>query len=313
MEGPNKKKLVIAGPHGDERNAQRVIMVAQRHFIKNGGTADTVLYFIPCLSPTMAFADARGIPVVDEIGNKLSIDEAVSRISIPYLHNLIAKQVPIDPRDPNKTGLLRTLIQDSNGTAFKTFEDYKAGKVDPEYPRYGIDANRDIRGSLVSTRNFGLFIDSLRRNTSVENIKVIMMHGYYQGGGVFGTYSVKSGEEAVMDNNDAKYFANALWDYLYPPPIADFFSGTDTEPLKYAGEWNQTLYRDHGGILSVDIELPRNFDEGRRNETVNGQKKYNPQDVLEQFDGILARNKGSYYGLLDGCSELIDKYIEKTD
>jgi hypothetical protein len=56
-------KLVIAGPHGDKRNAQRLVMAAQQYFIKEGGVpTDTVLYFIPCLSPTMCFADARGIP-----------------------------------------------------------------------------------------------------------------------------------------------------------------------------------------------------------------------------------------------------------
>jgi hypothetical protein len=70
-DGPNKKKLVIAGSHGDERNAQRVIMATQRYFINEGDIPDDLaLYFIPCLSPTMCFADARGIPLVDMEGTR---------------------------------------------------------------------------------------------------------------------------------------------------------------------------------------------------------------------------------------------------
>jgi hypothetical protein len=37
-------------------------MEMQKYFIDKGPPVDTVLYFIPCLSPTMCFADARGIP-----------------------------------------------------------------------------------------------------------------------------------------------------------------------------------------------------------------------------------------------------------
>jgi hypothetical protein len=61
--------LVIAGPHGDERNAQRLIMAAQRHFINTGVDDDNLLlYFIPTLSPTMTTV-RRGKSLKNTPGN----------------------------------------------------------------------------------------------------------------------------------------------------------------------------------------------------------------------------------------------------
>jgi hypothetical protein len=222
-----KYKLVIAGPHGDERNAQRLIMAAQRYFIQHGAPADTVLYFIPCLSPTMCFADARGIPIVNATGemyingNSLSsINEAVSKLrskehDIPYLHDLIA------------TRQIREM----------TLRNHIQGQTDPVSPRYGVDANRDYHSKLPSTIVFRNFIDGVKRNCDVSDIRqtctviydsneekeegpferstirhlcFLMIHGYDSRGGVYGPYVMfgkGTAEEwpARMSDKDKEY------------------------------------------------------------------------------------------------------------
>jgi hypothetical protein len=312
-------------------------MAAQRYFTftREGTTADTVLYFIPCLSPTMCFADARGIPnefwenteqEVPTVHTKtskkvkvltLSNNQAVLKegLTIPVLHDSLVEPVMDDIFEWNnatekyewkcKEIIMRTAIQDCNGRAFENMEDYTNNKVNPQYPRHGIDANRDIRKSLQSTRMFEAFIKNLLTSVRAENIKVIMMHGYDTEGTVYGTYEVKSVSEAKM-TDDGKYFARALWEYLYVAEnrINNFYSNTGTDPLAYTGEWNQLLYKETCGILSVDIELPNSFDEGRR----GGSPSYHAEKVRETFEGILTGGKGNYYELLKDYNEIIDGY-----
>jgi hypothetical protein len=337
--GNAARKLVIAGPHGDERNAQRLIMAAQRHFTQQGGIpTDTALYFIPCLSPTMCFADARGIPnefwenTEQEIPTKYTRSSAKVKVltlfnkqarlkpglTIPALYDALVKTVRDDIWEWNNvTGkgerinreiIMRTAIQDCNGEAFRNMTDYNSNNVDDYYPRHGVDANRDIRKSLESTRMFEGFIKELLTSTRPENIKVIMMHGYYSDGGVFGVYEVKSANKAEMVDG-GKYFAHAIWAYLYNEPIGEipeFYGNTETNPLGFAGEWNQVLYKDNRGILSVDIELPFSFDEGRRGQT--DWRAYNANKVIEEFDGILARGQGNYFELLKAYDTEINDY-----
>jgi hypothetical protein len=242
----------------------------------------------------MCFADARGIPVVDEEGKPLSLEEAKEGITIPYLHDLIATEVP---RDQGDKKLLRSLIQDENGTAFNNIDDYNGGIINKDYPRYGIDANRDIRKSLESTQVFDAFISSLTTVTRPENIKVIMVHGYYPNGAVFGTYTVddQGKVDMVPEGED---FAKMIHGALFTSEFKKFYDDTQREPLRYAGEWNQVLYREHGKIISVDIELPKElFDEGRRNEqSIN---RYDSAKVKETFDGVLVPGKDSFQSVLE--------------
>jgi len=316
-----EKKLVIAGPHGDERNAQRLIMAAQKYFIKNNIPADTVLYFIPCISPTMAFADARGIPVVNENGERVSsIDGLLDEYrrhgkTIPYLHDLIAKEVPTTPNGTTKR-LLRTSIQNHNESAYSSFENYQADIRDGNYPLYGIDANRDVKPWLASTNRFLEFIENLNRGRNPEDIKIIMIHGYKSGGGVYGTYKVESGEKATLVSDEIRDTSKAIWSYLFVydnnSEKDDFYGSTDKHPLDYAGEWNQLLYREFG-ILSVDIELPNfPYDEGRRGDLTvgNDYKIRTPEKIREDFgnDGVLVSRKGGFYKLLKEYNDVINKY-----
>jgi hypothetical protein len=312
-----RKTIIIAGPHGDERNAQRLIMAAQKHFIRDGAPADTNMYFIPCLSPTMAFADARGIPVVDEDGNNEGITTVLNKLTIPYLHDLIATEVPRKPEKSTAKKLLRSLIQTYNGTAFASFADYP-NNISNTYPLYGIDANRDVQvlvneqKALPSTQSFIGFIRTLG---SSQNIKVIMVHGYYRDGGVFGQYEIKMGTlqnrtpgpVAVLVDG-AQNFAYAFWNYLFRSTPDPFFPDTEFVPLKFAGEWSQILHEKFR-ILSVDVELVRddnntlrNFDEGCRGDS---DREYGPGKVREDKDfesGVLEKGpepKGSFYELLE--------------
>jgi hypothetical protein len=64
-------------------------------------------------------------------------------------------------------------------------------------------------------------------------------------------------------------------------------------------EWSQILYKDLGGILSVDVELPSEaYNEGYRGE--GGDRAYVSSTVKnDDFNGgVLATDKGSFYDLL---------------
>jgi hypothetical protein len=275
----------------------------------------------------MAFADARGIPVIYENGSRiqdgngnLKMTEILGRITIPYLHDFIAAN--IGGRGP----VLRTLIQSSgtNGIAFASYADYQSGKLGNNYPRYGIDANRDVwatvpgkQGALPSTQWFVRFIRGLISGTYApkpENVKVIMMHGYDDTGTVYGTYTVNPEGTADMVLAGETY-AYAFWNYLFDSrkmkPFYD--SGTDntkTHPFKFAGEWSQILYKNFQ-ILSVDIELPNGwpYNEGYRGE--GGGRAYKPNWVKnDDFNkGVLVTGGKSFYDLLETYSVVIDEYI----
>jgi hypothetical protein len=316
------KKLVIAGPHGDERNAQRLIMAAQKRFVK-GETqpaSDTTMYFIPCLSPTMAFADARGIPVVEITNNvavrRLSINEALSRtkLTIPYLHDLIATRITTTNQVSAYTGLLRSLIQGTkddkgidllqNGVAFDTYAQYAANTIKADYPRYGIDANRDVGQWLPSTTCFIGFMRAFIDNRiNPGDIKVIMVHGYEGSGAVYGTYRVTPALVAEMVP-EGKIFADTFRKFLYGDiNFTDLYTSTGSAPLVYAGEWSQILYRRFN-ILSVDVELPSGaYNEGYRGE--GGDRAYVSSTVKnDDFNGgVLVR--GSFYELLRLYSDII--------
>jgi hypothetical protein len=210
------RKLVIACPHGDERNAQRLIMALQKHFIEEGPRTSTVIYFIPSLSPTMTFADVRGIPnkfwkkTGDEtwkMGEAMKVNEGgyfdgkfelITDLKIPALHDELARKYDstnnrVDIIDEVNGTLLRTLIQDQK---------------DPFAPKWGVDANRDVTYSLKSNDAFidfivmleethipprnrmtstrVIFSDIYNNNKEVEsplmhtinNFRVLMIHGY---------------------------------------------------------------------------------------------------------------------------------------
>jgi hypothetical protein len=154
----------------------------------------------------MCFADARGIPVVDRNGNSRRWDDVKNSLTISDLHDLIAENIPIAPGSREKK-LLRTLIQLENGIAGQ-----------PDYPKYGIDANRDVNLNLVSSIAFNSFMRNIYQQTNTSsrnetgvriydmdtkgytdeitrstarNIQVFMMHGYEDNGAVYGPYSVK--------------------------------------------------------------------------------------------------------------------------
>ena len=311
-------KLVIASPHGDERNAQRLIMAAQKYFIKEGAPADMVYYFVPCISPTMAFADARGIPVVNknnvrEPSIKQLLDDYRTNTNgknIPYLHDLIAMEVPITPNSTTKR-LLRTSIQNHNGSAFATFDDYKNGRRNQGYPIYGIDSNRDVEPWLDSTKCFIAFMERLCDSPGApDNIKVFMVHGYKDGGGVFGTYDINLTERKAELLPAARDMAYAFWAFLFGGRPEDFYGSTRTLPHNYVGEWNQILYR-RLGVLSVDIELPdAPYDEGRRGELPPDGNYYKPDRIKEDFgdDGVLIQRRDGFFRLLETYPSAITDY-----
>ena len=210
------QKLVIASPHGDERNAQRLIMAIQKYFLQHGSPEDTLIYFVPCLSPTMCFSDARGIPNIFWKNEENKEDEKYgeyekqlpplsdgkfklgSNLTIPALHNELDKRYT----DPEK--LIRDLIQ---------------AQDNPSAPIWGVDANRDVTLSLPSNQAFSAFINDIQSQLplvytetnvkiydpadqseipsskrTINNLRVLMIHGYdnrQSDGCVYGPYSVK--------------------------------------------------------------------------------------------------------------------------
>jgi hypothetical protein len=312
-DSPGNKKLVIAGPHGDERNAQRLIMKAQWYYTKQGAPKDTVLYFIPSISPTMAFADARGIPIVDKNNTMRSIDYALGIATVPQLHDLIAERIG------GKT--LRNHIQDQE---------------DPVNLQWGVDANRDFHKKLPSTKAFIGFIDGIRnrcdrsiiRTTSttvydpneekeigpferatIRYLCFMMIHGYDSGGGVYGPYVAVSGKEkwpAGMSDED-KLYVNAIREKLgfsllslrridvanYKPDESvddpHLYSKTEYNARKYQGEWSELLYNRN--VWSVDIEMPEIYDEGRRNDE-DANKEYKREKIVNPLPDLKLLSKG---------------------
>jgi hypothetical protein len=154
------------------------------------------------MSPTLFFADARGLPFVKEengayawknagaytytpnlpdaeyersIRDQLVIEDQshqVKALSIPKLHDFMAKD----------DALAHVRIQEGNGSPIK--------------PNYGIDANRDYHRVLKSTVECENYIKDLG---SGANITVIMMHGHESGarGNNYRTYSYN--EKQISD------------------------------------------------------------------------------------------------------------------
>jgi hypothetical protein len=238
-------------------------MLTQRYFINEGidSNLGLALYFIPSISPTLAFADARGLPIVDKDGKKYEPDDADSKKSIEtalkahteiqYIHDLI--------REPVGGIILRNQIQSQRN---------------PENPRYGIDSNRDYNMALPSSRAFKGFIELLTRNTDRDKLNVFMMHGYTEYGDVYGPYYLNSRGKVRM-TNEVKGYVNYIRSTLFnhrniertnshidenvnDPDRQFYFADTLENPGKYKGEWVYHLYANdkENGILCFDIELP---------------------------------------------------------
>jgi hypothetical protein len=299
-----QKKLVIAGPHGDERNAQRLIMKAQRHFIQHGAPANTVLYFIPCISPTMAFADARGIPNEfwkDGVNGKSMLQARITdtgifrigfsidkgKLTIPKLHDMLGDRYDKDTCEKVTEGgiLFRDLIQDKENNGL------------PSNPRWGVDANRDITLSLDSSWAFAGFVKMLtsadiQRKTGKSNgsCTFFMMHGYDSTkpgndnrGCVYGQYNVGTNDIGTIPPEIKGYIdfmTQSLYGYKNAASgnskndKAYFYKGIDNM-AEFNGEWVRHLYGDGKDrkILAFDIELPEDYRQGTRG------KGYNPFHV----------------------------------
>jgi hypothetical protein len=289
------RKIIVAGPHGDERNAQRVIMKTQKYFITNEPPADTALYFIPCLSPTMCFADARGIPNRfwkggEKDGSVLQNGpfELNGSLSIPELHDNMKYE------QRNELQRQRNQIN----------------------PDVGVDANRDYHLSLPSSQAFMRFITAIKPNTT-NDINVFMIHGYAgynekRPGDVYGPYTIetKDGKKyaymAKTIKNYVLYILDSLFDKEYTSNATNstdggfFYMDKNLIPEQCAGEWSRHLYGEDGGkgILSFDIELPQSYNEG-----VNGapggdgrDKAYNPNDVESAVLPFFKNNAGKIVG-----------------
>jgi hypothetical protein len=281
------RKIIVAGPHGDERNAQRVILQTQRYFV-NPNTSNTseddfpddlVLYFIPCLSPTMAFADARGIP--NEFWKGYT--EGSPLKDGPFV---IEGEFKISDLHDKLLNPMRNAIQ------------FQSNPLEPDH---GVDANRDYYFSLNSSKAFAKFVESLigidiRLPNPGEyngNCTVFMIHGYDSTkasginknycGAVYGQYKVNDSYVGTIPPIIIKYIdfmTQRLFGYKNASSInKDYFYDNDNKVKKYQGEWAWHLYGKDGkpGILSFDIELGESYREGERGAV--GTRKYDANKV----------------------------------
>jgi hypothetical protein len=250
----------------------------------------------------MCFADARGIP--KEFLDGTGPFRVKGSLTIPLLHDAM-------------TGSLRNSLQK---------------QLDPANPNVGVDANRDYYESLVSTRTFRAFMDNIKAgcDTSGNNMRttttiiydtvdskeldpitcstvrylcVLMIHGYEEGGAVYGPYAVARKEPnqewpARMSDADKAYVndirSELSWGELGKisisaenfnndnPPDDPYLYGkkyseeeqrrtsirsnaTEYDAREYRGEWSTSLYLKN--IWSADIELPQGaYDEGIRGD-----------------------------------------------
>jgi hypothetical protein len=306
-----KKKIVIAGPHGNERNAQFVVLQSQRHFIQYGLPKNTVLYFIPCISPTLFFADARGLPFVKEENGKYAFsdnfshsdntDSSVIRntingiynfLTIPKLHDFMAEKIDGE--------IVHTKLQSHNGNSIS--------------PIYGIDANRDYYNVLKSTQVFGNFINDLRKIPEIITLTVFMLHGYdsearkrvkgeaerdYPGsdhqGAVYGPYLVDANNKMYLPEDFMRYtdlVTLCLFGYRQTKAGSIYTTERSSNYIfenakdKYLGEWTKKLYDEFGRIFCFDIELAESYRQGTRGKTgTSGKdKEYVPELVIKRHE-----------------------------
>jgi len=261
------------------------------------------LYFIPAMSPTLFFADARGLPFVlggdkyKEIKDiykyckdekektstiKKTIKEIYGFLTIPKLHDFMEKKVDGE--------LMHDNIQSFN--------------ISPLEPKYGIDANRDYHNLLKSTDVFYSFINNLGANS--ENTTVFMMHGYdsknrmragYDNykrrditgqGAVYGPYLEKDDkmylDDKLMRNTDLLtlclfgYKNQIINNVNEVTRSKNYMFDFDSKPNKYYGEWTQIL--DKQNIKCYDIELAENYRQGTRGKI--GNEQYSSDFVINR-------------------------------
>jgi len=301
-------------------------MLAQKYFIPKGAPDETVLYFIPCLSPTMAFADARGIPFIKEEGDKyfileynkindIKIKKIYDLLSIPKLHDFMAEEINVTINNKKNNYLVRDLIQKYNES--------------PLVPRFGIDANRDQNLALSSSNAFFEFIKEINhedipkfdmiKTTDKKNreeiakeildrkIRVFMIHGYNLPGRPFGPYwadeNAKPKWKLATTFNDREHI-KILIDKLDMVPIEAeeerkyIWPDAIDNPTNYRGEWLRRIYTECK-IWTCDIEL------GSSNSEYNANKKENYYN-----EGVRTNNDDSYIASRIGNTTL--KYLKTT-
>jgi hypothetical protein len=260
------------------------------------------------MSPTLFFADARGLPFMEEDGEKYkaapitsypgnqpdrvykkTIEDAlkkVKEISIPKLHALMEERVD--------GYLMHDAIQSHNGSS-------------PRRPKYGIDANRDYHSVLKSTEAFEKFIEKIRGMP--DNITVLMLHGYdgtavkeVEGeksnseGTIYGPYFVEDDKIYLTKKfmEDIDFITLYLFGYRYKKGnsndkfqysknyLFDDNAATVSGASKYIGEWCRRLY-DRDKINCYDIELGEDYREGTRGKTgtAGTSKRYDTNKVIK--------------------------------
>jgi hypothetical protein len=270
--GPNKNRIVIAGPHGDERNAIFAILETQKNFIVNGFPSENlILFFIPAVSPTMFFADVRGI-----------------------LNQFW--QTPMSP--PFKLDKVKATIPELH-EKIKYKERYalQYNQVNQRNPNIGVDTNRDYYFSFPSNQCFANFIQTL---TSVDiqrgigsndgSCTVFMIHGYDSTkapnktstqGSVYGQYKVANNIGTITKEikRYIDYITQSLFGYINAKSgernsNKSYFYKEKDNMSEFEGEWIRHLYGEKGesGILAFDIELGETYRQGTRDNDYESKK-----------------------------------------
>jgi hypothetical protein len=345
------RQLVIAGPHGNERMARFVVLETQRFYIENPTKVpeNTTFHFIPAMSPTLFFADARGLPFINLIQKKETngkieyeiskdnknprdfIGKIYAELTIPLLHKFIAEEV--------NGVLMHTNIQFNNGS--------------PKNPIYGIDANRDYHNLLKSTQAFNHFINVQKPTRYYpdplpENLTVIMLHGHEDvkdrkrtydtannnQGTICGPYKIHDKEYGFITHDIIKqvdFMTAALFGYMYNMPGEDdryrpfdpskdigtkrqknFFYLEKIDVTEFEGEWSRKLYGDVNSqdIPCFDIELSNNYRDGTR----GGAPNYKPTMVVDRHDRkynllFFMEGNGRFANILGNIVFKSDSYV----
>jgi len=227
--------LVIAGPHGDERNAQRLILWSQIQFSITAPPPDILYYFVPCISPTAAFADIRGFPR-NLIVSSLVKGYDASITSIQY------------------GGLFQEISSEGNKNRSKKEGDISAI----------INTNRDcIDKLLISTSYFMSFLLGLNAN---KNIAGIFVHGYDRSGRVYSNWENKDSEAHALYLEDAEKICVELFDHTMQGK--ELFHSHIRHTSKHRKDYINDNYGEYVGpggspFKSFDIELMEALNEGK--------------------------------------------------
>jgi hypothetical protein len=291
-----EKVIIIATPHGDERNAQRLTLWNQMKFTAEY-SGNKLYYFIPSTSPTAYFADIRDFPQ-DLVDRNNQMVEGYSR----GISNA-------------EYGRLLMRLSEKGNKA-------RNGGPNEDIPVY--NTNRDCKDkNLISTGHMLRFLEGFSSRNRGEKV-VFFIHGYDTTGAVFSKYTVN---EKIPDDEQIPVVAEEDFNraknislLVFQHTMRKRFYNKDghnidnniaklKEYLKlYAGEYLQYVPL---GMRAFDIELMEDrLNEGRPAEHEWKIPPYNENRDIRKNNTPVFYSNDNGKEIISNSGELKNKFYD---